>query len=110
MITGIIVIAIIIGIALFLIVRKKKPLSYEQYCNGCIEQAKIEMKVSKDALKTILVLTKINDIEVAPFIFIRHEDGKVTKKRIHFKSFPFDKCPSDIQNSISKGECIIHKF
>lgn len=106
---------IIIG-ALFVIggvyyyVRKKKPLSFEQYCKNSVDQAIKEKKSLADSVKTILVLAKINEKEVAPFLYIRHADGKITKKRIQYKSFPFNQCPSGAQDSILKGEYIIHKF
>ncbi len=94
----------------FYFCRKKNPLSFEQYCSNCIDRATKEKESFADSVKTILVLAKFNEKEVAPFFYNRYEDGKVTKKRVHYKSYPFSQCPSSVQDSILKGEYIIHKF
>lgn len=101
-------VAIVGGALLYF--RKKKPLTFDQYCKNCIDRATKEKESLADSVKTILVLAKINEKEVAPFFYNRYADGKITKKRIQYKSFPFNQCPASVQDSILKGEYIIHKF
>lgn len=92
--------------------KKKTPLSFESYCDECLKQASKEVSFSqKDVDKTILVLAKSNEKDVAPYIYYKYPDGKITKRRINYTSFPFDQCPADVQTSILKGEFVInHKF
>ena len=100
---------VVVG-GVFYTILKKKPQTFEQYCKNSINKATKEKKSLADSVKTILVLAKINEKEVAPFFYNRYADGKITKKRIRYKSFPFSQCPSSVQDSIFKGEYIIHKF
>lgn len=90
--------------------RKNKSMTFETYCENSIAEASKELESTSDSLKTILVLAKLNDSEVAPYFYKKHADGKVTKKRVNYRPFQFDKCPSHVQDSIIRGEYIIHKF
>lgn len=89
---------------------KKQTLSFDQYYKKAVEKAIKEMKTTNDSVKTILVLAKVNDSDVVPFFYSRHADGRILKKRLNYEPFPFEKCPANVQESISKGEYIIHKF
>lgn len=90
--------------------RKNKSQSFEEYTDNCISEAKKEMESISDSIKTILVLAKINETDIAPYFYSRHQDCKVTKKRVNYKSYPFRLCPSHVQDAIIKGEYIIYKF
>lgn len=100
----------VVGGGTYFLLRKNKPLSFEKYCENCINEATKELKYLESSIKTILVLAKTNESDVAPFLYRKHPDGKITKKRVNYKTFPFDLCPSNVQDSISKGEYIIQKF
>lgn len=92
--------------------KRKEPVSFEDYCNKCIEQASKESMASanENVVKTILVLAKNGETIVSPFLYRSYNDGKIKKKRVDYKSFPFDSCPPDVRDAIQKGEYVVYRF
>ena len=90
--------------------KTKATLSFPDYCSECESAAEKELSLIDDNIKTILVLAKVDDQNVAPFLYKSCKDGKIRKKRVMRKVYPFDLCPQNIQESISKGEYIIKKY
>lgn len=90
--------------------KKKAKLSFSDYCYGCEMIAGKEMVITDDVIKTILVLAKVDEQNVGPFLYRSYKDGKIKKKRVKYKTYPFSLCPKDIQDLISKGEYIIKKY
>lgn len=87
-----------------------KTMSFSDYCHGCENAAAQELSDQTDIVKTILVLAKTVDGKVAPYLYRRHSDGKVLKKRINYKTYSFEKCPNDVKEAISKGEYIVKRY
>lgn len=99
------------GVACAIFRQKKRLLSFEDYCTYCKEKADNEVGLSSDGvIKTILVLAKVNNEEIAPFLYRSYSDGKIKKKRVEYKSYPFDQCPIEVQDAISKGEYILNRY
>ncbi len=101
---------VVVGGGTYYFLRKKNPLSFENYCENCIKEATKELEHLEKSIKTILVLAKISESDIAPFLYRKQSDGKITKMRVNYRTFPFDSCPLHVQDSISNGEYIIHKF
>lgn len=105
---GIIVVGGIVIVAYYR--KKNKNISFEEYCFRCEKASEPFDKTSDDVIKTVLLLEKIDDNNVAPFLYKRHKDGKITKLQIKTNTFPLSLCPEDVQNTInkdSKGSYII---
>lgn len=91
--------------------RKKEDLSFEDYCKKCVDLVSRNIRTQSDVVKTILVLTKSESGDtVSPYLYRSYTDGKVKKQKVNCKPFPFAKCPSDVRDSILKGEYIVYRF
>ena len=99
------------GLAVFWYLREKESLSFDGYCKKCIDLVSRNIQTQSDVVKTILVLTKSESEEmVSPFLYRSYTDGKVKKQKVNYKPFPFSKCPSEVRDSIMKGEYVIYRF
>lgn len=100
----------VVGGVTYYFLKKKVTLSFDSYCDKCVEKASEEITPSTEVLKTILVLAKCNSEDVAPYIYRSYTDGKIKKKRVHYITFPLDLCPVEAKESIEKGEYVIYRF
>lgn len=99
------------GVACTIFRKKKRTISFEDYCTYCKEKADDEVAFSSsDVTKTILVLAKVDNEKIAPFLYRSYSDGKIKKKRVEYKSYPFNLCPAEVQDSILKGEYILNRY
>ena len=100
------------GGAAIAIYRKSKigKMTFTDYCSSCENAATSEIVNSDDVVKTILVLAKVDENRIAPFLYRSYKDGKIRKKRIGYKTYLFSLCPEDVQESINKGEYIIKRY
>lgn len=100
------------GSATIAIYRKSKTgkMNFSDYCSSCERYVTPELFESEEVAKTILVLAKVDNDRVAPFLYRSYKDGKIRKKRIEHKTYPFSLCPENVQDSIIKGEYIIKRY
>lgn len=90
--------------------KKKAKQSFPDYCSECEKIAEKEMALSYNVKKAILILAKVDEEIVAPFLYKSYQDGKVRKKQVN-KSYPIMACPPNIQDAIlTKGEFLIKKY
>lgn len=101
------VIGVIGGYQLY---KKNSYLAFPDYLKHCEEMAEIELKTSSDVKKTILVLEKTTEEEIAAFFYRRYEDGKIRKQKILSTSYKLKNCPADVVEAISKGYYTIKKY
>lgn len=85
-------------------------MTFTDYCSYCEDTATSEVYSSDDVVKTILVLAKVDETRVAPFLYHRYKDGKIRKIRIDCKTYLFRICPENVKESIFKGEYIIKRY
>ena len=108
------VVGLLVAAGGYYVVTKRKQsgdtMSFSDYCHGCENAATQELSEQTNVVKTILVLAKTSDSKVAPYLYRRHSDGKVMKKRINYKTYSFEKCPDAVKEAISKGEYIIKRY
>ena len=108
------VVGLLVAASGYYVVTKRKQsgntMSFSDYCHGCENAATQELNGQTDVVKTILVLTKTSDGKVAPYLYRRHSDGKLMKKRISYKTYSFEKCPNDVKEAILKGEYIVKRY
>ena len=89
---------------------KQENINFEEYCLKCKTAANCEITSSEDIAKTILVIAKIDNNNIAPFIYRSYKNGRIIKKRIKFRSFPFLNCPDQVKEAIIKGEYILERY
>ncbi len=100
------------GGAAYAIYRHKASecLSFEDYCSECTKAADKEFityELTDNVAKAALILGKVDDHNMAPYIYCRYKDGRVTKKRVGYKEYSINLCPLDVQE---KGEYFIKKY
>lgn len=90
--------------------KKKAKQSFPNYCSECEKIAEIEMALTDNVKKAVLILAKVDEEMVAPFLYKSYQDGKVRKKQVN-KTYPIMDCPQNVQDSIlAKGEFLIKKY
>lgn len=102
----------LVGGCAWVLSRNKKPLSFDEFCNECTDEASFDANKMTEAniVKMIVVLTCSNGKDVVPYTYRKYADGSVKKKRIGTDTFPLDSCSNEVKESISKGEYIIKTF
>lgn len=85
---------------------KRKPLSFDSYCDKCVEVG--QKQISPDAIKTAIVLTQSDDAKYAiPYLYSRYADNTVKKKPVLVSHYPIEQCPDEVRIAIQKNEYII---
>lgn len=100
----------VIGGVVAMYLNRQGNLNFEEYCLRCKSTASNEITNSDEIVKTILVLTMIENNKIAPFLYRSYKNGRIVKKRIKYKSFPFSNCPDYAKDAIVKGEYIIERY
>ena len=99
------------GVACAIFRQRKSAITFEDYCTYCKERADDEVDLSSaDVIKTILVLAKVDNEKIAPFLYRSYSDGKIKKKRVEYKTYPFELCPVKVQDAILMGEYILNRY
>ena len=102
----------VVGGGTYFLLRKNKPLSFENYCQNCVAIASEHMNTTSiDVVKSILIIKKLDDDSIFPVLYTRKKDGKIYKTEFRNRTFPLEHCPENVRNELlDKSEYIIHKF
>lgn len=103
-------IAVVGGFTYYLL-RKKKSLTFENYCERIIVVASRHLNELVDVSKAVLIIKQSNEELIIPLLYVRYKSGKLTKTEFKKNYYPLKQCPDNIRNEmLQKGEYIIHKF